>query len=294
MDILWLEDFLAAVQHENFTRAAESRASSQAAFSRHILALESWVAVSLFDRSTHTVRLTPAGQRFRPAAEEILRRLQSAREEARSAASAARDILKVAATHAVSLTFFSSWLRSLEKRAPLAAPVQLTADHTAACEKMMIEGRAHFLLCHFHTAIASRLSSSAFRSLRVGQDRLLPVVAAGLSCSADVDELPHLGYSNESGIGRILAANGKVRDRPAVFVSHLATVIAMMAREGRGVAWSPLTLVQEDLEAGRLMRAGSPDDDLTVEIRLFRPRARQIPAAEQLWNMVSHHASAPI
>jgi DNA-binding transcriptional LysR family regulator len=56
-----------------------------------------------------------------------------------------------------------------------------------------------------------------------------------------------------------------------------------MARDGRGVAWSPLSLVGEDLTAGRLVRAGTEEWDVRVQIRLIRPHARQSPSAERFW-----------
>ena len=59
-----------------------------------------------------------------------------------------------------------------------------------------------------------------------------------------------------------------------------------MAREGRGVAWSPQSLVLDDLTAGRLVRAGPEDWDIPIEIRLFRPRAPQSAAAEKFWSIV--------
>jgi LysR family transcriptional regulator, hypochlorite-specific transcription factor HypT len=79
MDTTWFEDFLAVLEEGGFTRAAERRAVSQPAFSRRIKALEDWVGANRFDRTTHSVSLTAAGERLRPAAEEILRRLQIAR-----------------------------------------------------------------------------------------------------------------------------------------------------------------------------------------------------------------------
>src|SRR5262245_1955571 len=69
MDTILLEDFLAVLEEGSFSRAADRRAVSQPAFSRRIGALEEWMGTPLFDRNTHTVRLTPAGERFRPAAE---------------------------------------------------------------------------------------------------------------------------------------------------------------------------------------------------------------------------------
>lgn len=285
MDTVWLEDFLAVVEEGGFSRAADRRAVSQPAFSRRIRALEDWIGASLFDRSTHSVRLTPAGESFLPAAEDMIRRLRFAREDALGAARAASETLRFAATHVLSLTFFPLWLRTIEAGAPMTATVQLTADHMEACEKLMVAGKVQFLLCHDHPA-AIRLSEDVFRSVRVGEDDLLPVVAPSFPADTALADLPYLAYSQESGMGRILAAAGKVPPSKPVFASHLAGVLAAMAREGRGVAWSPRSLIADDLAAGRLIPAGGPEDAVPMEIRLFRPKARQSPAAEAMWDRV--------
>ena len=75
MDVSWLQDFLALAETGNFSRAAARRNITQPAFSRRIRLLEDWVGAPLVDRSTHQAALTPAGERFRPAAIEVLRRL---------------------------------------------------------------------------------------------------------------------------------------------------------------------------------------------------------------------------
>ena len=247
-----------------------------------------WVGTSLFDRDTHSVRLTPAGERFRPLAEEMLRRLQIGREDTLSAAQTASETLRFAATHVLSLTFFPKWLRLLEMSSPMTSTVQLTADNMVACEKIMLEGRAQFLLCHHHPAASNRLTSDSFVSIELGADVLVPVVAPSLfNCSSPL-EGPFLTYTAESGMGRILiAALASTGTRPpteSVFSSHLASVLATMAREGRGIAWSPLSLVRDDLDTGRLVHAGAPSDEVPMEIRLFRPKLRQSPAAEALWD----------
>jgi DNA-binding transcriptional LysR family regulator len=72
-----------------------------------------------------------------------------------------------------------------------------------------------------------------------------------------------------------------------VFTSHLAAVLRAMARDGRGVAWLPESLIADDLAAGTLLRAGDEGWDVPVEIRLFRPRARQSPAAEAFWSLIA-------
>ncbi|MBA4225617.1 MAG: LysR family transcriptional regulator [Hyphomonas sp.] len=286
MNIDWLEDFLALIEAGGFARAAERRALTQPTFSRRIKALEEWAGVTLVDRGTHTIRLTPAGESFKLVAEQTTRRLQLGREEARAIGKASSETLRFVATHALSLTFFPDWLRQLEKDEPTNVTVELTADHMVACERLMVEGRAQFLLCHHHPAAPTRFGKD-FRSVLLGEDVLLPVISPQLAAEMPPEAAPQLAFSAESGMGRILAAawamTGSAPPSRPAFTSHLASVLTAMARNGRGVAWTALSLVSDDIEMGTLMRAGTPAQEIPIEVRLWRPAARQSPAAEALW-----------
>tara|TARA_R100000935_G_C2840985_1_gene170967 strand:- start:5322 stop:6209 length:888 start_codon:yes stop_codon:yes gene_type:complete len=289
MDSKWLEDFLALIDTGGFSRAADKRTISQPTFSRRIRSLEQWVGATLVDRSTHTMRLTPAGESFRAVAEATLRRLELGREEARAIAKASSETLRFASTHVLSLTFFPLWLRNLESDEPSSVTVELTADHMVACEQLMVDGAAQFLLCHHHEAATTRLAAE-FRSIRLGDDILLPVMSPRLAETADLESAPQLAFAPESGMGRILTAawaiDGHKPPSQPSFTSHLASVLTAMARSDRGVAWTALSLVKDDLDSGRLVRAGGPEHETPIEIRLWRPKARQAPAAEQLWSKV--------
>jgi LysR family transcriptional regulator, hypochlorite-specific transcription factor HypT len=107
-----------------------------------------------------------------------------------------------------------------------------------ACEKLMIEGRAHFLLCHDHQAVATRLTSDSFRSIEIGQDILMPVAAPHLLEICKPDSLAYLAYTAESQPGRAAAwaTAGQHPPGEPAFSSHLASVIAAMARDGRGMS----------------------------------------------------------
>jgi DNA-binding transcriptional LysR family regulator len=292
MDTGWLEDFLALAEHANFSRAAERRNVTQPAFSRRIRLLEKWVGAALVDRSTHKITLTSAGERFRSVADEIMRRLLVGQEEAQRAARASISTLRFAATHALALTFFPTWLQSLEEKRPIDT-VSLVADHMQACEQLMLQGQANFLLCHHHPAASTRLEPQAFRSVPLGRDALIPVSAGSdgqprYALPGKPDRpVPFLAYTAESGMGRILAAARAQDGQPAwlepVFTSHVATVLKTMARSGRGLAWSLHSLAEDDLKQGALVRAGDPSWDIPIEIRLFRPRSRQSEAAEVFW-----------
>jgi len=301
MDTVWLEDFLALAEHANFSRAAERRNITQPAFSRRIRLLEEWLDVLLVDRGSHQITLTLAGERFRPVAEDLVRRLLLGRDEVREAARASASILRFASTHALALTFFPAWLTSLDEKRPVGT-VSLVADHMQACEQLMLRGQANFLLCHHHSAAGTRLDAQAFASVALGSDTLVAVSAATetgqprfLLPGAPERILPFLAYTAESGMGRILTAARAQHQQPTwldpVFTSHVATVLKTMARSGRGLAWSPSSLVEADLAQGTLVRAGDQAWDIPIEIRLFRPRSRQSKTAEAFWAHVVDRAT---
>jgi DNA-binding transcriptional LysR family regulator len=294
MNFIWLEDFLALAASGNFSRAAESRHMTQPAFSRRIRALEEWLGAALFDRATQPATLTEAGRWFRDAAQETLARVARLPEAAQEIASGAAHTLRFAATHALSLTFLPAWLRGLESRTPLG-PVQLVSDMLQQCETLMQQGRAHFLLCHAHAHVPGRLDGAGFRSIVVGADAILPVCApdveAGGSRDAAGRRVAVLDYSAESGLGRLTRAlRRSAADGPefeTVFTAHLATVLRTMALQGRGVAWLPRSLVEEDLRAGRLIEAAGLSAALQVDVRLYRRDVAQPEAAERFWNAVT-------
>jgi DNA-binding transcriptional LysR family regulator len=165
----------------------------------------------------------------------------------------------------------------------------------------MLEGRADMLLCHHHPAASNRLDPAAFRSIRLGSDMLVPVSIPvdgnprfALPGGADGPP-PYLQFDEQSGMGRILEATGIIQDsgvalRP-VFRSHLASVLLHMARNGRGIAWSPLSLCEEDLRTGRLVRAGDDRWAVPFDIMLFRPRARRNAAVEGFWQRLVESAA---
>lgn len=59
-----LRVFEAAARHVHFTRAAEELGITQAAVSRQILVLETWLKVKLFERRHTELRLTEAGRQY--------------------------------------------------------------------------------------------------------------------------------------------------------------------------------------------------------------------------------------
>jgi monoterpene epsilon-lactone hydrolase len=78
IELRHLRSFVAVAEELNFGRAAEQLYLSQPALSRQIRALEQFLGVELFRRSTHQVELTLAGEALLDRARGILRGLDEA------------------------------------------------------------------------------------------------------------------------------------------------------------------------------------------------------------------------
>ncbi|HEY4252744.1 MAG TPA: LysR family transcriptional regulator [Roseomonas sp.] len=303
MEFDWLGDFVVLVECRSFSRAASRRHVTQPAFSRRIRALESWIGAPLIDRHLHGVVLTAAGEAFLPCAEDLLRRLQVGRDEALGAARTASEVLRFACTHTLAASYFPNYLRQVEAHAPVGAVLRLFADSTLACERLMLQGQMQLLLCHRHPAKPSLLAEPDFRSVSLDCDVMLPVSAPAAAGGprhrvpeGGAPPAPYLAYAPEAGLGQIvahmLALHGPPPRLEPAFTSHQAAILVAMARAGRGIAWAPRTLVAEDLASGRLVRAGTGEWDIPLDICLVRPCARQTLAVESLWTLLTANRAA--
>lgn len=294
MELTWLEDFLALAEHRNFSRAAEARHVTQPAFSRRIQALEQWVGTTLVLRTPQGVQLNAAGIALHAGAAELMRDLHQLRRAALRAAGREGATLSIAATHALSFTFLPGWLRALE----LPGTLTLLSDTMAACEALLLAGEADFLLGHAHRDMPSRLPADGFTSLIIGRDLLVPVGAPGApQCrlpGRPDEPVPHLAYSEASGLGRILRAALAGWVEPpvleTVITAPLAATLQSLARQGQGVAWLPRSMAAEDFAAGQLVEAGEARFSIALQVTLIRPRRRLSATAEACWQAASARA----
>jgi len=201
-------------------------------------------------------------------------------------------------TSALSLTFFPSWLRKLEEKSGSFHTIGLNSDTLEACERRFAQGRAHFLLCQYHESAGSRFGTPNYCSIQVGRDALVPVTAPDrggkpkfLLPGIPGKPLPLVAYSNESGLGQILKASSLSKDDVSwlepVFTAAQSVVLKTMILGGRGVGWLPQSLIAEELKRGELVPAGAETWEIAMEIRLFRPCARQNCTVEKFWDLVS-------
>lgn len=84
MNTTQLECFIHVSDTLNFVRASQNMNMSQPALSKQIMSLENELGVRLLDRTTRSVRLTPAGRRFLSDARFILDQINDARKRVES------------------------------------------------------------------------------------------------------------------------------------------------------------------------------------------------------------------
>jgi len=280
MDLSLLHDFLSVASTCSFSRSAEQRHVTQPAFSRRIRSLESWVGTALVDRSSYPTTLTPAGHIFRDAAEDVLRRLVSARRDISVLRGDKADVVVIAALHSLSTTFVPDWLHWLEERIA-SLHCRLLSENMLDALDALSQGSADLLLSFAHEESASLLHPTRFPSVLVGSDIALPV------CRPDGDGLPSerlpgcteipfrlLAYAPGSYLGRILDEKIDAH-RPRIhlvrrYENSFTDALKALAIAGHGCAWLPLRSVQRELETGQLVRAGGPEWDIALDIRLYR------------------------
>ncbi len=109
--------FVAAAKYKSFTRAAEALCVSQAAISRQIRELETFLDAPLFMRSGRTVELTAAGAVFFEAAQLSFVNIAQAADRIRNAPSQ-KHVLTVCCSPAFSALWLSQQLPDFRAKNP--------------------------------------------------------------------------------------------------------------------------------------------------------------------------------
>src|SRR5690348_2109695 len=96
-----VEAFLAVAQHRSFRRAAAELGVTPSAISQAVRSLEANVGAALFSRTTRSVGLTEAGERFHSRAKPAFEELIAAREIARDSGQRPTGRLRITVPPAV-------------------------------------------------------------------------------------------------------------------------------------------------------------------------------------------------
>ncbi|MBB3140967.1 LysR substrate-binding domain-containing protein [Halomonas sp. THAF12] len=293
LETKWLEDFVALANTRSFSASARQRHVTQPAFSRRIRSLEQAVGVTLVDRSTTPVDLTPEGQLFLVTARNMVEQLNESLGHLRGL-SIANEALDIVAAHSLALSFYPPWISRLQKGLG-ELPTRLVAMNVGDAIHVLREGNCDLMLAYYDPYASMQLDAEVFPSFSIGQVKMLPV------CLPDEqgrprfplegsESVPYLAYTQGAFLGRsvrMLLKNDPLRMRlRTVYETAMAEGLKGMVLQGLGMAWIPDFCIREELKSGRLVRAGEEKHDVPLEIRLYRCSLVHKPGVEKLWRQM--------
>jgi DNA-binding transcriptional LysR family regulator len=119
MELRHLENFVAVAEERSFTRAASRVHLVQSALSVSIQSLEKELATRLFDRTTHQVALTDAGQALLPEARRTLEAAAAARSAVVDANDGMRGTLRLGLMQSLTLVDVAGLIARFHRERPL-------------------------------------------------------------------------------------------------------------------------------------------------------------------------------
>jgi LysR family transcriptional regulator, cyn operon transcriptional activator len=142
MKLSQLRTFVAVADNGGVARAAARLNLTQSAASRQISALESELALPLFDRIGRSVQLTSEGEDLLRRSRRLLRDLEALGERARSLKAGEAGLLRVGATTQVIECLLADYLEGHRRRHP-NIEVQLIEDGGARWPDRLQRGDVH-------------------------------------------------------------------------------------------------------------------------------------------------------
>lgn len=273
-----LEAFLRVAQHRSFRKAAAELGVTPSAISQAVRVLESRLGAALFIRTTRSVGLTEAGERFLSRAKPAFEELVAASDVARELGQRPAGLLRLSVPRAVVPIVLEPLIASFcqaypEVEVEIAASEKLTDLAAEGFDAGVRMGQ--FIAADM---IAVRLTPP-FRFIIVGS----PAYFARSGRPERPDDLRQhsclrlrrsngalaLWSFNDNGRAIEIAVSGSL-------IAHDFPTMLGAALEGVGLAQVPEPIAAEHLTAGRLVHVLEPFAPMAPGVFLYHPGKRQV------------------
>ena len=242
-DLNQLRCFVTVAEELHFGRAAARLNMTQPPLSRQIQVLEHIIDAPLLERTSRSVRLTPAGRSFLPEARRILKLAETASQVARRIALGKTGSLKIGYTAAASYGFLPDLIAACRARLPevdFSLKEMVSGDQLEALASGQIDAGL----------LRPPIARPELASRRVLAEPLLaaipkkhPLAAAEAVSIKDFDAQPFVMYSPYEAryFHDLLVAQFTRADVLPRYVQHLSQIhsILAMVRAGLGLAIVP-------------------------------------------------------
>ena len=294
MDNQSLQTFITLVEQRSFSSTAGVLFITQPAVSKRIAALESELGRRLFDRIGREVRLTEAGQRLLPRAQQILLSINEARIEIDNIDGNIAGHLRIGVSHHIGLHRLPPILKNFSTdHASVELDIQFLSSEEASIK--IQRGELDF-------AIATLAEQSTQKLNKEIHSTLIWRNPLGFVCSTDH---PLIKNSKETDINKLAAypallpASTTITYRlvektlqPYFQLTKLATPtdnlesLKMMVSAGLGWSALPLTMLDQDLH---LLDLPQPTRNLGIMLH----NRRTLPnAAKALITLITSNVDA--
>ncbi|KAA0088407.1 LysR family transcriptional regulator [Paraburkholderia sp. T12-10] len=273
-----VEVFLSVAQHRSFRRAAAQLGMTPSAVSQAVRVLEARIGAALFIRTTRSVGLTEAGERFLSQAKPAFEELVAASEVARGLGQRPTGLLRLSVPRAAVPILLEPLIASF---CQAYSEIEVEIAATKELIDLAAEGfDAGIRLGQFVDAdMVAVPMTPPFRLVVVGS----PAYFAGRTQPRHTDELRQhacvrwrrsngalaLWTFNDSGHPIEIAVAGPL------IASDFSTMLGA-AVEGVGLAQVPEPIAAEALKTGKLVQVLEPFAPMTPGVFLYYPSRRQI------------------
>jgi len=125
-DLYELQLFHFVAEHQSFTKAGQAAGLTQSAITRQIRGMEDRLGVRLFERTTRSVRLTPAGAALHARSGAILSEVNDAVSALKTGFDLSPKTLRVGIARTIGLAYLPGFFRRFQMKFPR---VQLHVSH---------------------------------------------------------------------------------------------------------------------------------------------------------------------
>jgi DNA-binding transcriptional LysR family regulator len=273
-----VEAFLSVARHRSFRKAAAELGVTPSAISQAVRALEARVGAALFIRTTRSVGLSEAGERFHARAKPAFEELVAASEVARDLGQRPAGLLRLTVPRAVVPILLEPLIASFCQAYP---EVEVEIAASAGLVDIAAEGfDAGIRLGQFIEAdmIAVRLTPSFPLSVVGSPDYLRRRQRPERIDDLRLHACLRMRRSNGS-IAPWSFVNGNEAVEAIVsgplIANDMPTVLGA-AVEGLGLAQVPGPIASGAVEAGKLVRVLEPFAPMAPGVFLYYPRYRQM------------------